>query len=148
MKVVIKEKSGLRGVFRLKVWKKGVLIEEVEDDNLIVAGAKQAMTQLLAGQGGGKNLTSIGFGTNGNIPLPEDTALKDAFVKKITKVSFPKMGEVEFSWDLLTTEANGKDIIEFGLLLEDGTLFSRKTRIKPISKDSDIALEGQWVIIF
>ena len=93
-------------------------------------------------------MTSIGFGTNGNVPLPEDTALKDAFVKDVTKIRFPSVGEVEFSWDLLTTEANGKEVIEFGLLLQDGTLFSRKTRVKPISKDSDIALEGQWVIIF
>lgn len=148
MKLTIQETAGIQGVFRLNVWKKGKLIETYEDHNLIVSGAKEALTKLLAGQGVGKNLTSIGFGTNGNVPLPEDTALKDAFVKDVTKISFPSAGQVEFSWDLLTTEANGKEIIEFGLLLQDGTLFSRKTRARPISKDSDIALEGQWVIIF
>ena len=81
MNVKIQETAGLRGVFRLKVWKKGKLIETYEDHNLIVSGAKEALTKLLAGQGVGKNLTSIGFGANGNVPLPEDTALKDAFVK-------------------------------------------------------------------
>lgn len=148
MKVNIQEAAGLQGIFRLKVFKKGKLIETYEDHNLIVSGAKEALAHLLAGQGTGKNLTSIGFGTNGAVPLPEDTALKNAFVKDVTKITFPSAGHVEFSWDLLTSEANGKEIIEFGLLLSDGTLFSRKTRIKPISKDSDIALEGQWEIIF
>lgn len=148
MKINIQETAGLQGIFRLKVFKKGKLIETYEDTNLIVSGAKEALAHLLAGQGTGKNLTSIGFGVNGNVPLPEDTALKNAFVKDVTKITFPSAGHVEFSWDLLTTEANGKEIIEFGLLLQDGTLFSRKTRKKPISKDSDIALEGQWEIIF
>jgi len=39
-------------------------------------------------------------------------------------------------------------INEFGLLTSDGTLFARKNRNTPINKDSDIALEGQWIIYF
>jgi hypothetical protein len=45
-------------------------------------------------------------------------------------------------------EANGKAIMEFGLICTDGTLFARKNRAKAIEKDSDISLEGKWRIIF
>jgi hypothetical protein len=55
-----------------------------------------------------------------------------------------------------TTEANGMAILEFGLMSDDGTLFSRRIREdengtpvnKPINKESDISIIGQWIIIF
>jgi hypothetical protein len=136
----------MHGQFRLKVYRKGKLIETYEDHNLIVDGAKAALALMLAGQGDGKNVTSIAFGTRGDVPVPEDTEITEPFTKAVTSISFPATGQVQFNWNLLTTEANGKAILEFGLLLADGTLFARKTRAEPINKDSDIALEGQWLI--
>jgi hypothetical protein len=38
--------------------------------------------------------------------------------------------------------------MEFGLLCADGTLFARRTRTKPINKESDISLSGSWTIIY
>jgi hypothetical protein len=55
---------------------------------------------------------------------------------------------VQVNWKLLVSEANGKAIREFGLLTEDGTLFARRIRANPIYKESDISIEGEWIIIF
>jgi hypothetical protein len=96
----------------------------------------------------GKSIARIAFGTSGDVPTPEDTEITGPFVKPLSGVSFPETGGVEFQWDLLSTEANGKAILEFGLLCADGTLYARRNRATPINKDSDIALEGQWIINF
>ena len=142
------ESARIRGAFRMRVYRRGKLIETFEDSNLIVKGARSAMEQLLAGNVEGKSVACIAFGTSGNVPTPDDTIITNPFTKPLTGVSFPETGGVEFSWDLLSTEANGKAIMEFGLLCADGTLYARKHRITPINKDSDIAVEGQWIINF
>jgi hypothetical protein len=46
------------------------------------------------------------------------------------------------------SEANGMAIREFGLLTANGTLFARRIRANPIYKESDISIEGEWIIIF
>jgi hypothetical protein len=137
----------LRGEFRMRVYRKGVLIEAYEDRNLIVNGARSAIARLISGDGTGKNINRIAFGTGNAAPSPDNTAITGAFVKNLTGYSFPMTGQVLFSWNLLTTEANGKGILEFGLLCADNTLFARKIRTKPLEKDSDISIEGQWLII-
>ncbi|MDR2632124.1 MAG: hypothetical protein LBC51_00685 [Treponema sp.] len=45
-------------------------------------------------------------------------------------VMYPAAGQIQINWNLLTAEANGKAIMEFGLLCSDGTLFTRKNREK------------------
>jgi hypothetical protein len=137
----------LRGEFWMKVYRKGRLIEEYEDRNIIVDGARSAIARLISGDGAGKNINRIAFGTSNAAPSPDNTAITGAFAKNFIGYSYPMTGQVLFSWDLLTTEANGKGILEFGLLCADGTLFARKTRTKPLEKDSDISIEGQWLII-
>lgn len=142
-----KDSGSIRGEFSLKVYKKGVLIEEYTDSNLIMNVAKDALARLIGGDGSGKTITKIGFGTNGTAPTPDDTALTNAYIKPITSRSYPQTGHVTFTWRLETTEANGKQIREFGLLCSDNTLFARKTR-GAIEKADDISLEGTWTIIF
>lgn len=141
------DENRLRGVFLLRVYRKGKLVEEYRDDNLIVNAAKVALARLIAGEGAGKVVSTIGFGTNGDGPHPGDTALTNAFVKAIASHDYPAPGQVRFNWNLSVTEANGKDIAEFALGCSDGSLFARKTR-RPISKDADLALDGSWTIIF
>jgi hypothetical protein len=156
MKTEIREKAAMRGVFRMRMYRRGSLIEEYEDRNMIVDGTRIAMTRLLVGTltginpdgGAGKKINRIAFGTNGAMPVPGDTAITAPFTKSFDRISYPASNQVEFGWSLATTEANGKAISEFGLLCVDGTLFARKNRGTPINKDSDIAIEGQWVIIF
>ena len=130
----------------MRVYQGGELIETFEDKNLIVSTARDAAAKLIAGNGEGKHIAKIAFGTNGNIPTPDDTEITSSFVKELSGVSFPAVGQAEFSWKLAASEANGKAICEFGLLCEDGTLWARKVRSEAIPKDQDISLEGEWLI--
>jgi hypothetical protein len=136
------------GFFNMRVYYKGRLIERYSDHNLIVNGAKDAVVNLLAGASTGKNITRIAFGTNGSLATPNDTVITSPYIKNIANISYPAYGQIQFDWNLLVTEANDKDIFEFGLLCADGTLYARKVRKKALSKDSDFALEGEWIIKF
>ncbi|MDR1587088.1 MAG: hypothetical protein LBS57_06510 [Treponema sp.] len=144
----LKEWDHLRGDFHIKVYWRGRLIEDYAEHNLIVNSARLAMTKLIAGAGTGKNISRIAFGSNGSIPVVGDTAITSPYLKNISSISYPANNKVEFAWSLGVDEANGKAISEFGLLCADGSLFARKSRTAPLNKDSDIAIEGQWIIIF
>jgi hypothetical protein len=144
----IKDAAPTRGDFRMKVYRRGRLVEDYAEHNLIVNSARQAMVKLIAGAGTGKNINRIAFGTSGNIPVVGDTAITSPYIKTVGSIDYPANNKVEFNWSLGIDEANGKEISEFGLLCADGTLFARKSRTKPLNKNSDIAVEGQWIIIF
>jgi len=142
------EKVPLEGIFRLKVYRSGVLVEEHEDSNLIVNEARIQMACLVAGEGAGRHIAGIAFGTNGTLPNAADKTITNQYARPVEGFSYPAMGQVQFDWQLPVTENNGLAILEFGLLTEDGTLFARRVRSVPINKEADISLEGQWVIIF
>jgi hypothetical protein len=158
-------------MFKMTVRKAGEIIEQHEDHNLIVNNAKLLMAHLVGGDTAGKCITNIAFGTNGTPPTPDDTMITNAFSKPVSQVSYPgfkteeiDMGpvlglsdkllvewtgyQVQFDWKLLTSEDNGHAIREFGLVSGNQTLFNRKTRINPIYKESDISIEGLWIITF
>ncbi len=139
----------LRGAFSLRVIDKyGNIIEEYMDNNLIVNAAKVTLASLISNASvSNKVITKIGFGTGNTTPTASDTALTNAYVKNISRYTYPSAGQVKFSWTLDYGEANPKAIAEFGLLSSDGTLFARKVR-SVINKDSDLALAGDWTIIF
>lgn len=143
----ITEELTLRGALLVNVRRHGRLLACWRDDNMIMVGARNALAQLIAGDGPGKVISQIGFGTSGSGPTPDDTALTGAFVKQVTGHAYPSAGRVRFDWRLETTEANGLAIREFGLITADDTLFARKTRA-PIEKADDISLDGAWTIIF
>ena len=144
------EHRPMKGTLRYKIFKNGVLVEESEEHNLIVTNARVGMAHLVAGEADGRHITTIAFGTNGTVPTLADSVITAPFVKAVTGYSFPEPGQVQFDWKLETTEANGKAILEFGLVTQDGTLFSRRVRESgtPINKAEDISIEGQWIIIF
>lgn len=145
--MIIKDDATLRGMFEVRVYRDGTLVEEYQDNNMILNMAKDALARLIAGAGAGKVITQIGFGTNGAGPSPDDTALSTPFAKAVSGITYPGPGQVKFSWNLATTEANGMVIKEFGLICSDATLFARKTR-GGIEKAADISLDGSWTIIF
>jgi hypothetical protein len=124
-----------------------MLIEDYEEHNLIVNGARTAMAYLVGGSSN-RNINRIAFGTNGTAPSTSDTAITAAYTKAVVGFAYPAAGQIEITWNLLVGEANGKAIREFGLLCADGTLFSRKNRAKAIEKEEDISLEGKWLIMF
>jgi hypothetical protein len=157
-----------KGIFKMTIRKAGEVIEVYEDHNLIVNNAKLLLAHLLGGDTTGKSVTKIGFGTNNASPLPDDAALKNPYVKSVKTISYPGfvteevnwgpiLGtndlilpwygyQVQFDWELTTTEDNGHAISEFGLISGNNTLFSRKSRSSPIVKESDISIEGSWII--
>jgi len=145
--VIIRDDATLRGMFEVRVYRTGTLVEEYRDNNMILNMAKDALARLIAGAGAGKVISKIGFGANGVGPSPDDTALTAPFAKAVSGITYPVPGQVRFAWTLATTEANGMVIREFGLICSDGTLFARKTR-GAIEKAADISLDGSWTIIF
>jgi len=142
------ENVPIKGMFRLRVLRSGLLVEEYEESNLVVNGARLQMSHLVSGEFTMRHIAKIAFGTNGKIPELTDSVITNQFAKPISSYSFPEDGRVQFNWELLVTENNGMAILEFGLLTADGMLFARKSRENPIHKQTDISLEGQWTIIF
>jgi hypothetical protein len=144
----MKEAAAMGGRLTVRVFKDGKLVDSFVDENLIVDGARAQMAHLIGGAVAGRTVTKIAFGTSGTEADYEDDEITEAFVKSISGVSFPTANSARFEWELDVDENNGKAIIEFGLVCEDGTLFSRRVRALPINKEDDISLEGSWEIRF
>jgi hypothetical protein len=140
----------IKGILSYTIFKNEVPIEVAGGENLILNGAKYLMAKLIGGEFTGRNITKIGLGVSGVEPSVTDETLLGSFEKNLDGYMFPAMGQVQFNWSLKTSEANGMPILEFGLIAEDGTLFSRRIREngKPINKESDISIIGKWIIIF
>lgn len=128
----------------------GNLIKEECIRNLIVTGGRNALAALLGGTGGtDKVVTSISFGTNGASPVAGDVApLTDNFDKVLDGETYDGVNmSVTFEGSLTTAENNGVTIREYGLLCDDGTLFSRISH-PGIAKTNLIGLETLWTIEF
>jgi hypothetical protein len=141
------------GTLRLNVFKHdrpdgpGRLIDSIVERNLIVDGAKNILSALLGAGTSAKIVTKIGFGTDGTAPTGSNTGLTGAYVKSLGTPTYPA-GAVTFPFTLGTSEANGINIIEFGLLTTDNTLFSRRVRSSAIAKDNTLSFTGTWTIQF
>ena len=143
----------------------GELIAEYTDQNMIMAAAKGVLASLIGGDGESSAVTHIVVGTSDAIASPDNTSIGGivctsltpgintldeqnvAFLKTLDGHSYPAEGRVSFTWSLDYGEANGLGIYEYGLVCEDLTLFSRKTR-DIITKSSEMAMDGEWTIIF
>lgn len=143
----IKESIQLRGTLEVAVIRDDRLIDWWKDENLIVNGAREMLARLIAGDGAGDSVASIGFGTGSAPASPNDTGLTAAHWRPLSGHEYPAPGKVRFRFALSTAEANGLTIREFGLRTSSGELFSRKVR-GGIEKNSDISLEGTWTITF
>lgn len=137
-----------RGIFTLDIFRRGELLEHYEDDNLIVDQGRTNITRLLGGDGAGLQIAQIGFGTNGAVALPGNTALTGAYIKAIDAHAYPTATSVLFNFSLGTTEANGMAIYEFGLFTMSGLLHARKVRGGPLAKASDLSLSGTWQLLY
>lgn len=141
--------TNLKGCFELTVVcaHTGKILEQYVDKNLVVNGGRTAVMRLLGAGDTNKQLTKLAVGTNGTQPVGADTAITGAFVKALGAVTYPTIASVKFDWTLGALEANGINIVEFGILCTDNTLFARKVRAL-IAKNSDIILNGSWTISF
>lgn len=142
------EKAALKGILRYTIFRNGVPVEKAEDNNLIVNGARLQMAHLIAGDVTNRGINRISVGTSGTSPAVGDTAITGAFSKAVEGFTYPANGQVQVNWKLTVAEANGMAIREFGLICANGTLFARRIRANPIYKESDISIEGEWIIIF
>lgn len=149
----LRDEITMEGRFHVEVRRNGVVVEVIDEKNLIVNGAKNQLARLIGGNVAGRSITKIGFGIGTTAAAPGDTALTyspmypSTSLKAVGSVAYPATGQVQFNWSLSTAELNGIAITEFGLVCQDGTLFSRKSRA-PIQKESDLSLTGTWTILF
>lgn len=143
----IAEQIALRGELSITLHRAGQQPQTITEHNMIMTSAKSALARLIAGQGSGKNINRIAFGTNGVGPTPNDQAISEAYTKAVSAITFPTEGQARFAFTLSESEANGLNIRELGLLCADGTLFARKVR-GLIEKTSDLSITGSWTIIF
>jgi hypothetical protein len=140
------------GLFVLRVYRKGELVEVMEEPNLIVVGSQSMHAHLLGGAVTNQSVTQIGFGTNAIAPAFSNTALTGAYTKAIDSVSYPASNQVQFNFSLgiagADSGAYGLAISEFGLLTPSTTLYARKTRSAPLNFNSDLSFTGSWTISF
>ena len=62
------ERFPMKGIFKMVVRKNGKVVEEYEDHNLIVNGARNQATKLFAGDTTKRPIARIAFGTSGTAP--------------------------------------------------------------------------------
>jgi hypothetical protein len=114
----------------------------VETRNLKAVIASQAVSPVAA-----KTIGKIGFGEEGLLPTPDDTALTNPFIKSVSEAKVNSDNSLTFTYALDYNEANGKVIKEIGLYCNDGkTLVAREVR-DTIVKDMDTAVSGSITII-
>ena len=143
----------------------GQIVEEYRENNMIMTQGRVSVARLFAGLEGGAG-KFIGVGSGDAEPNPEQTGLSNQYLVQANKISFvnPQVDNEIMSWVESATptpnvrfdfvigqgDANGLGIREFGLFSADGTMFARRVRSggKPIEKDTDLTIEGYWIIRF
>lgn len=141
----------LQGTFTLTVKRNGHVIHRYIKRNMVVNTGFEAVQKLLSDPTDGYEISQISFGgyDNGDGLLEPDPAWTDVpnpiLIKDVSSASFPTNRSVAFAWVLLDSEGNGNDISYFGLHCTNDDLFAVKAR-QPITKTSDITLEGTWII--
>lgn len=134
------------GRVHIEIYRGGRLIDVMDEHNLIVTNGRETVCRGLGGESN-RAITKIGFGSGATPAAPGNNALVNLFSKAITSVSYPTVTSVQFAFTLLSNEANGLAISEFGLLTANNVLYARKVRSAgPIYKDSETSLSGTWTI--
>ena len=120
------------------------VINEFIHRNLIVDAGYAAATQSLAGVAGAA-ITSVQVGTSTTQPAPSDTAITGAVQIPVESVGYPDFA-ARFNFSIDANTANGMSIAEWGLITQDGRLFSRIVRDEIIAKTDAIEILGAWTI--
>ena len=138
--------SGFNGRIHYVVRKKGKVIEDYDNHNLIVTSGRQRMAELLTGLST-SHITHVGVGTGTAAAEISDIGLTHPVLVPVTNtVAENKVARFSFMFD--TATANGMKITEFGLFAGDGTMFSHRVRNGSIDKENDVEIEGYWEIRF
>ncbi len=114
-------------------------------DNMIVNTGRLGLFQGLASVAN-KFIAKVQIGTNDTTPALTDTAITAPVDITITSQTATPTGAT-IGFTIGSATGNGTTFNEFGLILADGTLFSRKSWT-PINKIADLTINGTWVISF
>jgi hypothetical protein len=141
------------GRLKYDVFRRGELIEQFDERNLIVIGSQPTHAALLGGNVANNSVTQIGFGTNATAAAFGNTSLSGPpYLKNVDGASYPASNEVQFAFSLGLAggdaSAYGLAISEFGLLTTAGVLYARRVRSAPLNFASDISIQGTWTISF
>lgn len=137
--------NSMTGTLHLRGYnRKGVKVWESIGKNLIVDTGYAAAAEALAGLSGAK-IVNVAIGTNGEEPAAGDTEIKNAVLIPIQRIDYPAPGTVRFNFTIGYDTAPGLNIREFGLITEDGRLFSRKVR-EVLEKSQNMTISGMWEI--
>lgn len=132
-----------RGVVSWRRWCAGELLEAGVETNLVVDAAATTFARLAAGL---TTITTVGIGTSGTAPAPENTGLTGTVTRPLVSSAVPTPGTVEFVWRIPGSDAPTMTVREVGLFDADGVLVARKTFSAPQAVEPGIELEGTWAL--
>lgn len=141
-------RGALEGHLYLKVERRGKLIEEWDDHNLIMDAARPRIRDLCSGEMTNAFISHLGVGEGQEPAAPTDTSLTNCVLVPFTTVGNPDTTTARFGFLIGPDVANGLAIREFGLFCGDGKLFAKRVRERVIEKDADMSIFGYWDIHF
>jgi hypothetical protein len=114
----------LKGVIRVRAFKRGRLLWTREIENTVVDAHAVPTANLLGGDVANNSVTAIGWGSGVAAAAAGDTVLTaPAYYKAVTSHSYPVAGKVRFAFALIggtDTGANGINLQELGLFCNTG----------------------------
>ena len=137
------DKITIKGRLSLRFYNNGVLVKEDTGDNLIVSNGYAKLLSALSGTND-VGIEKIQAGTNGTSANSTDTAITNPIdITIISKVI--ANNKLTISFEFGAAQGNDTEISEFGIILKDTTLFSRKAW-PTFTKIADLTINGTWVI--
>jgi hypothetical protein len=120
----------VRGFVKVRAWKRGRLLWEIERENTVVTAGLTPIANLIGGGSLAANSISIiGFGSGAptNPPPVTDTDFTalPGYYKAMASITFPAAGQATFNWSLVgatDTAAVGMVITELGFFANTGSI--------------------------
>lgn len=145
-KLKINNGLGVSGTLRLSIYDiEGRLIKKLKGHNLVVNSGLAFVARSIGGDHT-KSINRVAVGTGSDFAKSTDTSLTEAqFFSLEDFLPSYYNTNVVFRFVIDYAQAVGTTITEFGLVLSDDALFSRKV-VEPIEKTSTIRIVGDWTI--
>lgn len=134
------------GTLHIRVTRRGRMVEEWREHNIVVDVGKTREAELLAGTSTAA-IKYVGVGTGTAAASVLDNGLTDCVYTDITSVEVGN-SKAKFCFKVDSKTANGLKISEFGLFAADKVMFSHRVRKGTIDKDDETEIEGDWTIQF
>ena len=144
--LAFEDRQQCRGEFHVEVRRRGKVIDEFGDHNLVVNSGRVRLAELAAGKSD-RYITQIGIGSGSSAEQEDDTALEEQQLYPLSASSVDGR-DARFDFIIGENDANGLAIREFGLFCSDDTMFTHRVRRGVIEKESDIELHGYWILHF